>query len=226
MTEPMATDPKRVAIEELLPFYANGRISAADRRRVEQALAADPDLAVQLELIREDMAETALLNESLGAPSPRALERLMAGIEAEPQQAPMLVRAQGGLMHWLAGLLAAQSPRRLAYACVAALALIALQGVALTGFVVNRGGGGFETTSKTAQADANHVLLGFAPEAKASEIAGFLRRFEAVIVDGPRANGFYRLRLGGTKLGAAELDAVVTRMKAETAIVAFVAPAS
>lgn len=226
MTEPTATDPKRVEIEELLPFYATGRISAADRTRVEKALAADPNLAVQLELIREDMAETVLLNESLGAPSPRALEKLMAGIEAEPRGAPMLARARGGIMHWLAGLLAAQSPRRLAYACAAALALIAIQGVALTGLMVNRGGGSFETTSKTAQPDASHVLLGFAPEAKASEIAGFLRRFEAAIVDGPRANGFYRLRLGGTKLGAAELDAVVARMRAESAIVAFVAPAS
>lgn len=226
MTEPTATDPKRGEIEELLPFYANGRISAADRTRVETALAADPDLAVQLELIREDMAETVLLNESLGAPSPRALEKLMAGIEAEPQEAPMLARARGGVMHWLAGLLAAQSPRRLAYACAAALALIVLQGIALTGLVIDRGGGGFETASKTAQPDASHVLLGFAPEAKAGEIAGFLRRFGAVIVDGPRANGFYRLRLGGAKLGAAELAAVVTRMKAESAIVAFVAPTS
>ncbi len=225
MTEPTATDPRRGEIELLLPFYATGRISAADRTRVDKALAADPGLAVQLELIREDMAETVLLNESLGAPSPGALEKLMAGIEAEPQGAPMLARARGGVMHWLAGLLAAQPPRRLAYACAAALALIVLQGVALTGFVVNRGGG-FETASKTAQPDASHVLLGFAPEAKASEIAGFLRRFEAVIVDGPRANGFYRLRLGGAKLGAAELDAVVARMRAESTIVAFAAPAS
>ena len=96
MTEGIATDPRRRELEELLPFYANDRISAADKARVETALATDPELAARLEIIREDMAETILLNESLGAPSPRALDRLMAGIEAEPQQAPLLARARGG----------------------------------------------------------------------------------------------------------------------------------
>lgn len=227
MTEPVTADPRRVEIEELLPFYAIGRISAADKARVEAALARDPGFAVQLETIRDDMAETALLNESLGAPSPRALERLMAGIEAEPRRAPLLERARGGLFERLAALLAMQAPRRLAYASAAAIAVIALQGLALTGLAIRRGGEGtFQTASKTDQSAASHVLLGFAPEAKAAEIAGFLRRFEASIVDGPRANGFYRLRIGQTRLSAAQLDAVVARMKAETAIVGFVAPAS
>ena len=83
MTDSVASDPKRRELEELLPFYANGRIAAADRKRVEAALASDADLAARLEIIRDDMAETVLLNEHLGAPSPRALDKLMAGIEAE-----------------------------------------------------------------------------------------------------------------------------------------------
>ncbi len=70
------------------------------------------------------MAETVLLNESLGAPSHRALEKLMAGIEGAPCSAPLLTRAKdslgGGFMGWLGGLLAAQPARRLAYASAAA----------------------------------------------------------------------------------------------------------
>ena len=38
MNDSIASDPKRRELEELLPFYANGRISDADKRRVEAAL--------------------------------------------------------------------------------------------------------------------------------------------------------------------------------------------
>ena len=226
MTDAIATDPKRAELEELLPFYANGRISAADKARIEQALASDPELRLRLEIIREDMAETALLNESLGAPSPRALDRLMAGIEAEPRQAPLMARARGGMISWLGHWLAAQPPRRLAYAGAAALAIMAVQGAVLTGFAVRGGGGGFETASAPgASSSERFVLLSFAPEAKASEIAAFFRRYEASVVDGPRANGFFKVRVGDAKLSTAQVDAIAARMKAEAGIVSFVAPA-
>jgi anti-sigma factor RsiW len=226
MTDAIATDPKRAELEELLPFYANGRISVGDRARVEKALASDPELGLRLEIVREDMAETALLNESLGAPSPRALDRLMAGIEAEPRQAPLMARAKGGLIAWLGQWLAAQPPRRLAYAGAAALAIMVVQGAVLTGLAVRGGGdGAFETASAPTQASERYVLLSFAPEAKASEIAAFFRRYEASVVDGPRANGFFKVRVGDAKLSIAQVDAIAARMKAEAGIVSFVAPA-
>jgi len=225
MSDAIATDPKRAELEELLPFYANGRISSADKARIEKALASDPELGLRLEIIREDMAETALLNESLGAPSPRALDRLMAGIEAEPRQAPLMARAKGGMIAWLGQWLAAQPPRRLAYAGAAALAIMVVQGAVLTGLAVRGGGGGFETASAPAQSSERYVLLSFSPEAKASEIAAFFRRYEASVVDGPRANGFFKVRVGDAKLSTAQVDAIAARMKAEAGIVSFVAPA-
>jgi len=225
MTDTIATDPKRVELEALLPFYANGRISAADKARVEQALAADAELALRLEIIREDMAETILLNESLGGPSPRVLDALMAGIEAEPRQQPLLARAKGGVLTWLGTWLAAQPPRRLAYVGAAALVLIAIQGAALTGYVL-RGGGGFETASAPgARSSDRYVLLSFAPDAKAGDIAGFFKRYDALVVDGPRANGLFKVRVGSASLTTAQVDAIAARMKAEGAIVSLVAPA-
>lgn len=225
MTDDIAIDPKRAELEQLLPFYANGRISAADKARVETALATDVELALRLDIVREDMAETALLNESLGAPSPRALDRLMAGIEAEPRRTPLLARAKGGFLTLMGHWLAAQPPRRLAYAGAAAIALIAIQGAALTGYVVRRGGG-FETASAPgAQGSERYVLLSFAPDAKAADIAMFFRRYAASVVDGPRANGFFKVRIGDARLTTAEVDAIAARMKAETGIVGFVAPA-
>jgi hypothetical protein len=55
-------------VEMLLPFHAAGTLSARDARRVEDALASDPELARQYAVIREEYAETISLNESLGAP--------------------------------------------------------------------------------------------------------------------------------------------------------------
>lgn len=226
MTDNIATDPKRAELEEMLPFYANGRISAGDKTRIERALASDPELALRLEIIREDMAETILLNERLGAPSPRVLDRLMAGIEAEPRTAPLLTRAKGGVIAWLGQWMAAQPPRRLAYASAAALALIAIQGAALTGLAMRGGGGGFETASAPgAQSSERYVLLSFANDAKAGDIAAFFKRYDASVVDGPRANGFFKVRVGDARLTPAQVDAIATRMKAEAGIVSFVAPA-
>ncbi|WP_293798406.1 hypothetical protein [uncultured Bosea sp.] len=229
MNDSIASDPKRRELEELLPFYANGRISDADKRRVETALAGDTELAARLDLIRDDMAETVLLNESLGAPSHNALEKLMAGIEAEVRPAPLLTRAQEngrGLLGWLGGLLAAQTPRRLAYASAAAIALIVLQGVAITGLALRDGGPGYQTASAPGtRASESYVLLSFSPEAKAGEIASFFKRFDASVVDGPRANGFFKVRVGDASLSTAQVDAIAARMKGESAIVSFVAPA-
>lgn len=226
MTDSIAADPKRAELEALLPFYANGRISAADKARLEAALAGDPELARRLDIVREDMAETVLFNESLGAPSPRVLDKLMAGIEAEPRQAPLLARARGGVLAWVGGWLAAQPPRRLAYASAAALALIAIQGAAITGLALRGGSDGFETASAPGMRPSErYVLLSFTPDARAGDIAAFFRRHDAAVVDGPRANGAFKVRVGDASLSPAQVDAIAARMKAEGAIVSFVAPA-
>lgn len=62
-------------IELLLPWHAAGTLNARDSRRVEEALARDPELARQYAVIREEYAGTIDLNESLGAPSVRAMQK-------------------------------------------------------------------------------------------------------------------------------------------------------
>ena len=61
-------------VEELLPWHAAGTLSRRDAQRVEQALANDPELARRYALVREELSETIYLNETLGAPSARAME--------------------------------------------------------------------------------------------------------------------------------------------------------
>jgi anti-sigma factor RsiW len=77
---------KRDEIETLLPWYAAGTLSRSDADRVEQALASDQELAQCFDLIRRELAETVDLNETLGAPSPRAAAKLFAAIDAEEAQ--------------------------------------------------------------------------------------------------------------------------------------------
>ena len=72
----------RHKIEFLLPWHAAGTLSRSDAERVEQALKEDSDLARRYELVREERAETIRLNEMLGEPSERAMEKLFAAIEA------------------------------------------------------------------------------------------------------------------------------------------------
>ena len=89
MTAANESEPNE--IELLLPWHAAGTLSQRDKQRVEAALASDPELARRYELVREELGETIHLNETLGAPSARAMEALFAKIDAEPARAPAAV---------------------------------------------------------------------------------------------------------------------------------------
>jgi hypothetical protein len=69
--------------ELLLPWYAAGTLGRRAARQVELALAHDVDLRRQYEFVCEELIETIRLNESLGAPTARASERLKAALLAE-----------------------------------------------------------------------------------------------------------------------------------------------
>jgi hypothetical protein len=78
----------RHMIEKLLPWHATGTLGRRDADRVEQALAGDRELARRYELVCQELAETARLNETLGAPRARAMEKLFAAINVEEARAP------------------------------------------------------------------------------------------------------------------------------------------
>src|SRR5262245_51298489 len=86
---------ERHEIESLLPWHTAGTLDRLDAERVEQALAKDVELARRYELVREELAETIRLNETLGAPSERAMEKLFAAIDAEEAHAPRTSRFSG-----------------------------------------------------------------------------------------------------------------------------------
>lgn len=124
-------------IEALLPWYAAGTLSERESRRVEDALRRDTALQKQYAVIREEYAETVALNEEVGAPSSRALQKLMAAIDAEPARAQSVaaLKRPGRF----AGFFASLSPRTLAWsASFGGLALVVQAG--LIGTILMRSG--------------------------------------------------------------------------------------
>jgi hypothetical protein len=119
-------ETERHEIEALLPWHAAGTLSRRDADRVEQALAGDRELARRYDLVREELAETIHLNETLGAPSARAMEKLFAAIDAEEARSPRRQRSfdlAGRFSEFLSRL----TPRALAWSATAAAVAILLQ---------------------------------------------------------------------------------------------------
>jgi anti-sigma-K factor RskA len=84
-------------IEMLLPWYATGALNARDTRGIERALARDAGLAEQYAAVEEEYAAIIDLNESLGTPSARAMEKLFASIDEERNDRPSVMFAMASL---------------------------------------------------------------------------------------------------------------------------------
>jgi len=210
--------PERQEIEALLPWHAAGTLSRRDSERVERALASDRELARRFALVREEQHETIHLNESLGAPSARAMERLFAAIEAEGGKAP--ARRSFDLAGRISEFLSGFAPRTIAYAAAAAAVALFVQAAVLTTIVVKDQPGTMELSSASSTSSA-HAEIRFTAQTTSSEINRFLDAHNASIVDGPKRGGFYGIRFAG--LPKAEIAKIVQRMQAESRIVDFIA---
>jgi len=209
-------------IEMLLPWHAAGTLSARDARRVEEALARDPELAKQYAVIREEYAETIHLNESLGAPSVRAMQKLFDAIDGEPERKPsMMSRISSGISQFFAGL----SPRTLAWSATAAAVTLLLQ-AGIIGAVLMKGGQTYQTASLSvnersatmtrelaAGGTPPRALVRFAPDAKMSDINSLLDSYQAVVVGG--ANGLFRLQFGSKSMSRDEVAGLMIKLRGE-----------
>ena len=222
----MATSKKRLGepgeIEMLLPWHAAGTLNARDARRVEEALARDPELAKQYAVIREEYAETIHLNESLGAPSVRAMQKLFAAIDGEPvRKPPVTSRISVGIAQFFASL----SPRTLAWSAGAAAFALLLQ-AGVIGAVLMQG-----QTYQTASLSVNErpaaamtrdlaaggtpprALVRFAPDARMADINTLLDNYQATVVGG--ANGLFRLQFGSKPMSRDEVAGLMSRLRGE-----------
>jgi anti-sigma-K factor RskA len=207
--------PERQDIEALLPWHAAGTLSRRDSDRVEQALASDRELARRYELVREELNETIHLNETLGAPSARAMEKLFAAIDAE---APVAKRASFNFVGRVAEFVSSFSPRTLAYAASAAVLALVLQAAVLTTIVVRDQGSG--QSYELSSADQLAVVR-FTAGTTLAEVTRFLDINHAVVVNGPKPGGLYEIRLSRS-MPEPEFARAIQRMKAESRIIEFI----
>jgi hypothetical protein len=209
-------------VELLLPWHAAGTLSRRDAARVEQALANDNELAARYELVREELGEAIRLNETLGAPSARAMQSLFAKIDAEPARKPT---ASFNFGAWMTNFVAGFSPRTLAYGATAAALAIVLQAGILAGVFVKEGGVGFTTASLTQSEEGAFVSVRFKPDASAAELTKFLADNKATIVSGPAAGtGMFKLRVSDRALSDQDVSAIAKKMAASP-VVGFAAVA-
>jgi len=216
---------EREEIEALLPWHAAGTLSRREADMVERALAADTDLAAQYETIREDLAETIVANESLGAPSARAMQKLMADIEADVSTARR-ARSSFNLGEWLSERLSSFSPRTLAWSATAAALAVVLQAGLLAGmFVSEKQGSNFHTASvQTDQTvkSGTYALISFAPQASVADVTKLLETYKIAVIEGP-TGGVYTVRLAVTGMPKEDLAQMVKRLQSENAV-RFIGP--
>jgi hypothetical protein len=207
-------------IESLLPWHAAGTLSRRDAERVERALASDQELVRRFNLVREELTETIHLNESLGAPSGRAMEKLFAAIDAEGA----LKRKPGfsfDLRTRVSEFFSGFAPRTLAYASAAAAVVIMLQ-AGLIGSILLKSKAPTLASADPVQVESLDLYINFVPQVSTDEVTKFLRARE-----GPKGAGTYRVRFAVTGLPKEELARLVNDMQQNRNIVSseFEAPA-
>ncbi|MEO1138218.1 MAG: hypothetical protein AAFW87_02070 [Pseudomonadota bacterium] len=166
-------------IEALLVFLANDTLEGDERAEVEAAVAADPQLAGELEALKA-MRNKMQAEEVVPSPGELGLARLLRDIEAETAAPSVPV--------------AANSPTAPGFWKVAAVVLFGLVVAQTAYFGYTRGpemelAGGQETS-----VTADHTIrVAFSSQATESDIRTLLLDLELVIVDGPSAIGLYTL---------------------------------
>jgi anti-sigma factor RsiW len=217
-------DQEPSEIEMLLPFHAAGTLNARDARRVDEALASDPELARQYAVIREEYDETIHLNESLGAPSGRAMQKLFAAIDGEPVRKPSL---STNLSARISEFFTRLSPRTLAWSASLGAVLLLLQAGVIGAVLMKNQTASFQTASLSlnepsapitrdlaSSAAPTRALVRFAPEARIADITTLLDNYQASIVDGAKG-GMFRLQFGNKAMSKDEAANLLTRLQRE-----------
>ncbi|MFC0241340.1 hypothetical protein [Rhodopseudomonas telluris] len=142
-------------IEALLPWYAAGTLNARDAHRVAEALEHDPELAKQYAAVLDEYSATIELNESLGAPSSKAMQKLFAAIDAEPSRSMQAGFALPGESFGarFAAFVKGLSPKVLTWSASVASVALVLQAGLIGAMLVWTPGGVLETGTYQPQSD-------------------------------------------------------------------------
>lgn len=183
---------RRDEMETLLPFYLNGSLEGSDLEAVEEWLASDPAAMAALGEAEAEFSGTAAANEAIRPPAD-ALSRFARTLDAEagparvPASPSWLAQAWNRFM---------SVPVGVAWAAAAVLlAVIMVQSLVHPGGK----GGDFEVAgTETDLAKMPFALARFKPDARMSDISGFLGQNGLKILDGPTSDGIFRVGIPAT----------------------------
>jgi hypothetical protein len=202
LSRKMLEEPSEIQL--LLPWHAAGTLSPRDASRVDEALARDPGLARGYAVIRNEYAETIALNESLGAPSGLAIQKLFAAIDAEPEGRP---NATLGLAERISAF----------FASLGAVLLLLQAGVIGAVLIKNHTATyqlGMNERDLAGAAAAPHALVRFAPDARVADITALLDKYRASII-GSAKGGMFRLQFGDQAMSKQDLASLIKKLSAE-----------
>ena len=210
-------DEEREEIEKLLPWHAAGTLTPRDAKRVAKAVAGDRKLAQRCNLVREELNETILLNETLGAPSALTGERLFATIDAEPaRKTKTFLHLTGRSAKFISRF----SPRALAWVGSAAVLVIVLQEGVIAVMVKNMDRQKGVELASAGVTDASLAMIRFVAKADAADITQFLAVNKVTVVEGPKSGGLYTIRL---PVAGQQKKELIKQMQAQSGIVEFIA---
>jgi hypothetical protein len=194
-------------VEELLPWYATGRISREDARGVEAALSTMPDLAQKLALVQRERDAIALGSEAVPPPPPQNLQRLLQQVETTRQVRAPKVDQPAKEGDWIGAFFA----RRQVWQGAFAAACVALVVMGTQLYAPGEGAGTGTTfgtqTGLTGIDAAAQLTVVFQPAATSGDIGALLSSLGAVIVDGPKPGNAFVVQLPN-----ADSDAVSAAM--------------
>lgn len=210
--------------EALLPWYVSGKISAADKAKVDAYIAAHPEVRSHLGLARDEADDIFAANAKIEAPRD-ALEKLRASVASSPSA--RLHSAKASIIDKLGLFLSGLAPRQLAYAGISAALAIAVLGGSLGSLLSGGQGAGYQTAAGpgASAAKGTFALVTFQPAAPAGTLSAFLAENKLTIVEGPLAGGVFRVRLSDDVLSNDATDAALAKIKARGDLVSFASSA-
>ena len=225
-SKPMDSETEKLSeadeIAALLPWYVSGKISAADRAKVDAYAKLHPEVLGHIALARDE-ADVVFSDKSAIHVPRDALQRLQQSVSSSPTA--LLHGMKASLIDRIGVWLSELTPRQLAYAGTAAALAIAVQAASIGSLLSNQPSStGYETASGPGSAlgKGTFALVAFQPAAPQSTLTAFLASNNFVIVDGPKTGGIYRLRVSDAALSDADRDAVIAKLKARGDLVSFV----
>lgn len=208
---------ERDEIEMLLPWYVTGKLEAEDTARVEAYLADHPDMQDRLARVRAERDETVFLNEAAQAHAATSASRFMTEVAGRRPAAGRRVVA------WIEGLLPLPPAGALRWTGIAAVLVILAQAAVIFMLAGPQGDGTYRQAAGTGQTvtAGTAALVRFSDTASVSGIAKLLSDLDMVIVEGPKAGGLFKVRIGPEDMSEAERERRIKALTQRKDLVVF-----